>query len=1048
MRRLVLISVLVSLFPLLHPRSAEGQGYDSTLYNALEWRMIGPYRGGRSTAVAGHADQPYIYYFGGTGGGVWKTNDGGMTWFPTTDSTRMAGSIGAIAVAPSDPNVVYVGTGESPPRGNVSPGNGVYRSTDAGKTWTPIGLADAGQVGHIVVHPNDNDLVYVAVLGHIFGPNEQRGLFRSQDGGRTWERVLYRDENAGAIDLAMDPTNPRILYAALWQVRRYPWALESGGPGSGLFKSTDGGDTWTEITRNDGLPEGTIGKIGVTVSPANPDRVWAIVEADEGGVFRSDDGGETWTRVNSERRLRQRAWYYTHIFADPEDVETVYVLNTAFYRSVDGGKTYNSIRVPHGDNHALWIAPNDPARMINGNDGGANVSFNGGATWTRQDNQPTAQMYHAFATADFPYKVCGGQQDNSTICVPSRTSGFGIQTRTYDFGVGGCESGYVAQRPDDTDIFFAGCYGGQLERHDRATGQERSISVWPDNPMGWGAARLRERFQWTFPIIIPPHDPNVLYVTSQHVHRSTDEGQSWERISPDLTRNDTTKMGPSGGPITKDNTSVEYYGTVFTLAPSPNDSEVIWAGSDDGLIHVTRDGGESWTDVTPRSLPEWALISIIDVSPHNPGTAYVAATRYKQDDFAPYIYMTTDYGRSWRKIVRGIPDNHFIRSVREDLGRPGLLYAAGEFGVYVSFDAGEHWQSLQLNLPIVPIHGLILKDSDVIVATHGRSFWILDDITPLRALSEEIASAEAHLFVPRPTYRMGGGGFRFAVSGVGQNPPGGVMTFFHLREADEDAEITLEFLEADGDVIKTYSTKSEERNRQLELEAGMNRFVWDLRYADASRFDGMIMWGGTTRGPRAVAGSYQARLTVGAWSQTQQFEIRADPRVNATAADLREQFELLIRIRDRVTEANDAVTRIRQVREQIDGVVDRIDAAGDAVDATEADSVEALAKTIKEALGEIEREIYQTKNRSNQDPLNFPIRLNNKLAALTGVVQNGDFAPTEQAYAVFEELSGQLQIQLDRLADLMDNRVPEFNQRVGVLDLPAIVLRRDENDGG
>ena len=1048
MRRLVLISVLVSLFPLLHPRPAEGQGYDSTLYNALEWRMIGPYRGGRSTAVAGHADQPYIYYFGGTGGGVWKTNDGGMTWFPTTDSTRMAGSIGAIAVAPSDPNVVYVGTGESPPRGNVSPGNGVYRSTDAGKTWTPIGLEDAGQVGHIVVHPNDHDLVYVAALGHIFGPNEQRGVFRSQDGGRTWERVLYRDENAGAIDLAMDPTNPRILYAALWQVRRYPWALESGGPGSGLFKSTDGGDTWTEITRNDGLPEGTIGKIGVTVSPANPDRVWAIVEADEGGVFRSDDGGETWTRVNSERRLRQRAWYYTHVFADAEDVETVYVLNTGFYRSVDGGKTFNSIRVPHGDNHALWIASNDPARMINGNDGGANVSFNGGATWTRQDNQPTAQMYHAYATADFPYKVCGGQQDNSTICVPSRTSGFGIQTRTYDFGVGGCESGYVAQRPDDTDIFFAGCYGGQLGRYDRATGHQRSISVWPDNPMGWGAAQLRERFQWTFPIIIPQHDPNVLYVTSQHVHRSTDEGQSWERISPDLTRNDTTKMGPSGGPITKDNTSVEYYGTVFTLSPSPNDSNVLWAGSDDGLIHVTRDGGESWTDVTPRALPEWALISIIDVSPHNPGTAYVAATRYKQDDFAPYIYMTTDHGRSWRKIVRGIPDNHFIRSVREDLGRPGLLYAAGEFGVYVSFDAGEHWQSLQLNLPIVPIHGLILKDSDVIVATHGRSFWILDDITPLRALSEEIASAEAHLFAPRPTYRMGGGGFRFAVSGVGQNPPGGVMTFFHLREADEDAEITLEFLEADGDVIKTYSTKSEEPNRQLEVEAGMNRFVLNLRYPDASRFDGMIMWGGTTRGPRAVAGTYQAQLTVGAWSQTQQFEIRADPRVNATAADLREQFELLIRIRDRVTEANDAVKRIRQVREQIDGVVDRIDAAGDAVDAAEADSVEAMAKTIKEALGEIEREIYQTKNRSNQDPLNFPIRLNNKIAALTGVVQNGDFAPTEQAYAVFEELSGQLQIQLDRLADVMDNRVPEFNQRVGALDLPAIVLRRDENDGG
>ncbi|HEX9730123.1 MAG TPA: glycosyl hydrolase [Gemmatimonadales bacterium] len=1042
MRRFVFVSVLASLLPAAVAPSVVAQGYDSTLFNALEWRMIGPFRGGRSAAVAGHAAQPYTYYFGGTGGGVWKTTDGGMAWEPVTDGTDMAGSIGAIAVAPSDPNVVYVGTGESPPRGNVSPGNGMYRSTDGGATWAPIGLASAGQIGGIVVHPTDHELLYVAALGHIFGPNPERGVFRSRDGGATWEKILYRNEDAGAIDLVMDPTNPRIIYAALWQVRRYPWTMESGGPGSGLFKTTDGGDSWTEITRHEGMPEGTIGKIGVTVSPVNPNRVWAIVEADEGGVFRSDDGGRRWTRVNDERRLRQRAWYYTHIHADPKDVETVYVMNTGFYRSVDGGATYSAIRVPHGDNHALWIAPNDAARMINGNDGGANVSYNGGVTWTRQDNQPTAQMYHAFATSDVPYKVCGGQQDNSTICVPSRTTGFAIQPLDYDYGVGGCESGYVTQRPDNPNIYFAGCYGGQLDRHDLSTGQERSVSVWPDNPMGWGAADLRERFQWTYPIIVSPHAPSTLFVTSQHVHRTTDEGQSWERISPDLTRNDTSKMGPSGGPITKDNTSVEYYGTVFTLTPSPHEADVIWAGSDDGLVHVTRDGGRRWNNVTPNNLPEWALISIIDVSPHDPATAYVAATRYKLDDVTPYIYKTTNYGQSWRLITRGIPRGHFIRTVREDLGRPGLLYAGGEFGVYVSFNGGDDWQSLQLNLPVVPIHDLILKDTDVIVATHGRSFWIMDDITPLRSLNAQVAAADAHLFTPRPTPRMGGGGgFGGGATGVGRNPPAGVMTFFYLRAADEDAEVTLDFLEQDGDLIQSYSTTARDRGSRLEVAPGMNRFVWNLRYPDASRFPGLIMWGGSTAGPRAVPGTYQVRLTVGAWSSTQPIALLPDPRLRVSQTDLKEQFDFLIRIRDRVSEANDAVSRIRTVRGQVDGVVERVNTAGDAIDRAAVDSVKQLASALNEAMREIEEAVYQTRNRSNQDPLNFPIRLNNKIAALTGVVSSGDFRPTDQAYAVFEELSAQLQVQLDRLSALLTERVPQFNTLVGGLNLPAIVIK-------
>ena len=1038
MTRLVLF--LVATCGFVAPLGAQSAPVDSTLFNALHWRMIGPYRGGRVTAVAGHADQPYVYYMGVTGGGVWKTTDGGMTWFPITDSTRMAGSIGAIAVAPSDPNVVYVGTGESPPRGNVSPGNGMYRSTDGGGSWTAVGLPDAGQIAKIVVHPTNPDLVYVAVLGHIFGPSEQRGVFRSTDGGKTWSKLLYRDANSGAIDLVIDPTNPRILYAALWQTRRFPWGFESGGPGSGIFKSTDGGDHWTEITRNRGLPDsGVVGKVGIAVSPADHERVWAIVEHQHGGVFRSDNGGETWQQVNDERRLRQRAWYYTEIYADPHDPETMYVLNTGFYRSVDGGRTYSSIRPPHGDNHDLWIAPNDPNRMINSNDGGANVSYNGGLTWTSQDNQPTAQMYHAWATDHFPYYVCGGQQDNSTICVPSRTSGGGITTQDY-YTVGGCESGFVVTRPDKPDVSYAGCYGGSLDRQNRATGEERSISVWPDNPMGWGAGDIKYRFQWTYPIVLSPENPNVLYVTSQYVHKTTNEGQSWETISPDLTRHDMSKLGPSGGPITKDNTSVEYYATIFALAPSPKDSNVLWAGSDDGLVHVTRDGGAHWTDVTPKDLPEWALISIIDASPHDPGTAFVAATRYKLDDFAPYIYKTTDYGKSWQKIVTGIPAGHFIRTVRQDPVQPNLLYAGGEFGLYVSFDGGAHWQSLQLAMPIVPIHDLTVKGSDLVAATHGRSFWILDDLTVLRQIASGTSVGNRHVFTPTRAYRMGGGGFGFAREGVGENPPNGIVLYYYLKEKPA-GEVKVDVLDANGTLIKSFSSTAEERGDRLSPHAGLNRFVWNLRYPDASRFEGMIFWAGGTQGPRAVPGTYQFRVSNGDWSETRSAELVEDPRVSATQADLQAQFDFLIQIRDRVTEANDAVKRIRSVRSDMDGALQRLTAAGSAVAKPAADSVRALAKAIKDDLTSVEEAIYQTKNRSNQDPLNFPIRLNNKIAALAGSVGSGDNRPTDQAHAVFDELSAALQVQLDRLQTVLRDRIPAFNRAVGALNLPAVVVK-------
>ncbi len=1022
----------------LSPAAAVAQRsetYDEKLYNALEWRSIGPHRGGRVTAVAGIPSQPYVYYMGATGGGVWKTVDGGQTWEPVADEFLGTGSIGAIAVAPSDPNVVYVATGEACIRGNTSPGDGFYKSTDAGKTWTHVGLRDAGQVGGLTVHPTNPDVVYAAVLGHAFGANQTRGIYRSRDGAATWERVLFRDENSGGIDLALDPNNPRIIYAALWQARRMPWGMESGGPGSGLFKSSDAGDTWTEISRNEGLPEGTLGKIGITVSPLNSERVWAIVEAEDGGVFRSDDAGATWTRVNDERSLRQRAWYYTHIYADPQNENTVYVLNVRFWKSTDGGSKFESISTPHGDNHDLWIDPNNSLRQINGNDGGANVTYNGGKVWTRQDNQPTAQFYHVTTTNHFPYRVCGAQQDNSTLCIASRTSGFGISDQDW-YRVGGCESGYIAVHPDDPDVVYAGCYGGMISRYDQRTGQSRNIHAWPDNPMGWGAANLKYRFQWTFPIVLNPHDPGELFIAANVVFRSHDGGGSWEVISPDLTRNDKTKQGPSGGPITKDNTSVEYYNTVFSLVPSRHENGVIWAGTDDGRVHLTRDAGQTWNEITPKDMPEWGLVSIIEESPHAAGFAYLAVNRYKLDDFSPYIFKTVDYGKSWKRVVKGLPAGHYIRVVREDPARRGLLYAGGEFGVYVSFDDGENWSSLQLNLPVVPVRDMVVKENDLVLGTHGRSFWILDDLTPLHQLSRDVAGSATHLYKPRDTYRLDGSSFSGTRPGIGSNPPNGVVVHYYLN-AQPEGEVKLALLDADGTLIREYSSKPEEGrdDGDVKAEAGMNRFVWDLRYPDASRFPGMIMWAGRTDGPRAVPGSYQVRLSVSGRDQTQTFELLKDPRVPASQADLQEQFDFLIRIRDRISEANDAVKLIRDVRRQVDGAVERVEGA------TYADEVKAKAKELKGSLSEVENEIYQTKNRSRQDPLNFPIKLNNRIAALVGVVSSADAKPTRQSYQVFEDLSRQLQVQLDRLDEIVGQDVPAFNALIASHAVPAVIVR-------
>ncbi|MCI0486341.1 MAG: glycosyl hydrolase [Blastocatellia bacterium] len=1034
------------------PVAAQQQSSAPDVLEGLDWRQIGPFRGGRVTAVAGVNSQPNVYYFGATGGGVWKTADAGVNWEPVSDGYFNTGSVGAIGIAESDPNIVYVGMGEVPIRGNVSHGDGVYKSTDAGKTWKHMGLSDTRQIGRIRVHPRNPDMVYVAALGHVFGPNEERGVFRSTDGGKSWKKVLHRSNKAGTVDLVLDPSNANNIYAGFWEVYRVPYSLESGGPGSGVLKSTDGGDTWDDLTRNQGMPRGVIGKVGVAVSPVNPDRVWAIVEADEGGVFRSDDAGKTWARVNQDRRLRQRAWYYTRIYADTQNAEIVYVLNTGFYKSIDGGRTYSTISVPHGDNHDLWIAANDSMRMINSNDGGANVSFDGGRSWTEQD-QPTAQFYRVALDNDFPYNIYGAQQDNSTVKIASRTTSFGIDTGHWH-SVGGCESGWIAPHPKNSDIVFAGCYGGSISRYNHRTGQTRNISVWPDNPMGAGAEAMKYRFQWNFPIVFSPHDANALYTAGNILFKSTNEGQSWQAISPDLTRNDKSKQGSSGGSITKDNTSVEYYCTIFTVMESPVQKGVIWAGSDDGLVHVTRDGGKNWEKVTPTNMPEWIQINSIDASPFDAGTAYVAATMYKSDDFRPYLYKTSDYGKTWKKITNGISDTAFTRVIREDPNRRGLLYAGTETGMYVSFDDGESWRSLQLNLPVVPITDLAVhkREKDLVVATQGRSFWVLDDLTVLHQMADA-EKAEAYLFKPEDAYRMPGGGFPLPPTAtVGQNPPGGAVIHYYLKDKPR-GDVTIEILESSGKSIEKFSSRARGPQgggppqgggggrrfggggqSRVTTDAGLNRFVWDFRYPDATVFPGMILWAGQTQGPRAAPGAYQVKLTAGDKTMTQTFEVKMDPRIEASQSDLAKQFDLLVKIRDKVSETHNAIIRIRDVRKQVEEIVSRVK------DQPGSKPIADAAKSLNAKMTEVEEALYQTKNQSNQDPLNYPIRLNNKLAALTGVVSSADAAPTDQAYAVYQDLTGKIDAELRKLDQIMKTELPAFNKVVRDQNVPAVIL--------
>jgi photosystem II stability/assembly factor-like uncharacterized protein/DNA-binding FrmR family transcriptional regulator len=1069
-------------------------------WHGLTWRLAGPFRGGRVLAVSGVTGESNTYYFGGVGGGVWKTTDGGLTWRPMTDKVKdMSPSIGALAVAPSDANVIYAGTGEACIRGNIIAGNGVYKSTDAGKTWSYSGLRDTLAIGRIIVHPKNPDVAFVAALGHPFGANAERGIFRTTDGGKSWNKVLFKDENTGGIDIAFDPANPNTLFAGLWQARRSPWGMDSGGPGSGLYRSTDGGTTWKHLSGH-GLPDGTLGRIGVAVAYGNPNRVWALVEADKGGLFRSDDGGDSWTLANGDRQYRQRAFYYTHVFADPRSPEGVYILNTGMYRSIDGGKSFRPIRVPHGDNHGLWIDPANADRMIESNDGGANVSTNGGASWTGQGNQPTAQFYHVVADQRFPYYIYGAQQDNSTVGIASASPG-GIDRPNW-YAVGGGESGYIAPDPHDPEIVYAGSYGGEITRYDHHTEQLQDVTPWPLNPIGSGAVDQKYRFQWTEPIVFSPHDPNTLYFAAQVLFKTTDNGMNWQVISPDLTRNDKTKQQPAGGPITKDNTGVEVYDTIFSVVESERQKDLIWTGSDDGVVSITSDGGKNWANVTPKELPEWGTVSMIEASPHEAGTAYVAVERHRLDDFNPYIYKTSDFGKTWSNISKGIPAGDYVHAVREDRKRKGLLYAGTEKGIYVSFDDGGSWQALQLNLPVSPVNDLIVHGSDLIAATHGRAFWILDDIAPLQQYKPEFANEEAHLYTPsaasHTTFRggFGGGG------AVGQNPPGGAVIYYALKTAvkgpqakkaavpaaagapgkpgpegsepgqtkpanapepaklesttteteaaGKNPPITLEILDSKGQLVRKYPPQkpAEEAaddegfgfrppDRGLPGDAGLNRFVWDMRYENASSVAHSPLWGGGIEGPEAVPGTYQLRLTVNGKTYTAPLEIKADPRLKITQQDLQKQFDLLLKIRERVTQTHDAVNQIRDIRGQITALNKRLE------NSPKAKAVADAGKQLDKKMTEVEEALIQTKAKSGQDVLNYPIRLNNQLVALGGVVSSADSAPTQASYEVFDMLSRQLDVQLAKWKQILTTDIPAYDDVVRKQEVPAIILPKE-----
>jgi photosystem II stability/assembly factor-like uncharacterized protein len=1014
---------------------------DSTIMKSFRWRSVGPDRGGRSIAISGVKGQPKVGYFGATGGGLWKTTDGGDHWAPITDGQLKSSSVGAVAVSESDPNVLFIGMGESCIRGNIQPGDGVYKSSDAGKTWTHVGFENSDAISRIRIHPTNPNIVFVADFGKYGADSDERGIFKSTDGGKTWRKVLYKNAATGGIDISIDKTNPNVMYAALWEAYRKEWGMSSGGPGSALYKSIDGGETWTDISHAKGLPEGIDGKIGVAVSAADPNRVFALVENENGGLFRSEDAGATWSLVNNERRFRQRAFYYTHVFADPKNKDLVYIGNVGTFRSLDGGKTFAQGQFAGGDSHDLWIDPDNTDHVLHASDGGGAVTYNASAdarTWSSRE-YPTGQFYHVVATPRLPYDVCGSQQDASEVCVPSaapafgRGGGGGRGGAPATYSPGGSEDGYIAPDPRDPDVFYSGTNangGGFLTKLNRRTGEVREVSPYPRMFSGEESAVIKERWQWTYPIVFSPVDKKSLYAGSQHLWKTTNGGDSWERISPDLTRHDPKTMGPSGGPITRDMNGPEVYAVLFAIAPSKRTTSVIWTGSDDGIVSVTKDGGKSWSNVTPKDMPDFGRVSIIDAGAFDSATAYVAVKRFLLEDKAPYIYRTHDMGKTWTKIVTGIRGDDFVHAVREDPTRKGLLYAAAQHGAYVSYDDGDHWESLSLNLPDIPLWDLIVTDHDLAVSSHGRGFYILDNIEPLRQYAATMAAGtDPVLFKPSTVYRSA-------------SPA--VLQYLLKQPAQN---VRLDILDAKGQVVRTYpgtDTASAGagggggRGRgglgatTPPKVAGLSSFTWDMRYAPAASFPNMILWGGSTTGPQAPPGKYTVRLTADGKTVSQPLVVKRNPWHEATDADLQAQFALAIQLRDKVSEANNAVIQIRDVKRQ---VTDRLTKSQDP-------QLKAAGDKLDKDLSAVEEEIYQVRNQSGQDPLNFPIKINNRIASLLGVVSSADAKPIASAYPIFTDLNGELKVQTDRLMKALNADLPAFNVEAKRLGLEPIVANK------
>ena len=1012
------------------------------LFKNLKYRLIGPFRGGRSAAVTGSFKNKNTFYFGGVGGGVWKTADGGSNWMNISDK-YFGGSIGAVSVAPSDETIIYAGEGEETMRGNVSEGlGGIWRTDDGGRSWKNLGLKDTRHIVRIVIHPKNPDIVWVAAMGHLFGPNEERGIFKTMDGGKTWKKVLYVNNQTGCSEIVMEPGNPMTLYAGTWRVIRTPHSMESGGDGSGLWKSTDGGETWKNISATRGLPKGVWGIVCVAVAPSNTDKIYMLIENEKGGLFVSNDAGESWTLQCSDNNIRQRAWYYSRVYVDPKNENVVYCPNVNFMRSRDGGKTFQAVNTtPHGDHHDLWIDPEDPNRMIVADDGGAQVSFDGANNWSTYLNQPTVQVYRISTDNAFPYRVLGGQQDNSAFRIRSRSFGAAITGDDFQNAAGG-ESGFVVADPLNSDITYGGSYMGYMGRLDHKTNEFRMINVWPDDGIGAGADVQKYRFQWNYPIFFSPHNPKRLYAAGNHLFVTENEGRSWEMISPDLTTNDKTRQAASGGPITKDNTGVEYYCTIFTATESPYEKDLLWTGSDDGIINVSKDGGKNWENVTPKDCPRWMMWNSVEADPFKKGTAYFVGTRYKLDDFTPYIYKTEDYGKTWKRINNGINPMHFTRALRADRKRQGLLYAGTEYGMYISYDDGANWKPFQLNLPVLSVTDLAIKENDLIVGTQGRSIYILDDLSVVQQANNEVSSKSLHVFAPHPAYRMAGGGRGFGggagtIRNAGMNPPNGIVIPFYLKEAGDSTKLTVTVMDKNKKEIKMFSTTS--KDNKIEIKDGLNQFVWNMNYSDAEKIpEGMIVWNGNVNGPKAIPGNYFAKFKMGKDSSEVPFTIKADPNFSATQAEYEEQFNFLITVRDKFSDVIKAVQNIKDLRKQMSDFKEKW-----TIDST-IKEVTAMMDSIGKKMTTIEEALHQTKAKSGQDVLNYPIRLDDKLSNIYGNAAAGSGALSKQSKEAYAVIGGQIDEQLNKLKNILDNDIVKLNQMIREKSLPVIGLKKEQ----